>query len=311
MLKFQNKIKQIKFNNCNIAFAKINNKIVFGKETEGKPLYKFGLLSDIHIDGDGTDTYNTIQKYNNAINFYKQNADFLCITGDISYDGRENDFIKYAELTNGIEVKTISGNHDAIAFNLYTQHIGDNLNYEFQKGNDIFLMAGAGQDFSYTKPFTDTEMDWLEQKLEEYKDRRVFLMIHFFISPVGNANNLAKTDILDTTSTQGSKLLNILTEYKNIIFCAGHSHLEFEMEKYDPYGNFMSKGNTCARVHIPSLGYPKTNDTGVSNNDTYNLKDVGYGYLVEVYNSKVVFRAVEFALNSYRFLEEYIYEANN
>lgn len=308
MLKINgNNISEIKFNGNNILLAKINDNVVFNNSSS-IPLYKFGLLSDIHIDGDGTDTYNTISKFQNAINYYKNNVDFVCITGDISYDGRESDFTNYQTIVGDVDVKTISGNHDASSFDLYTQYTGDSLYYEYTIQNDVFLFVGADSTFSYTKPLTDEEFTWLKTKLEEYKNKRVFVMFHFFINPVGNANNLAKTEIFDTTSTQGQEFVSLLSTYKNIILCTGHSHLEFGMEKYEETANYMPKGNTCARIHTPSLGYPKTNDTGTSNADTYNLTDVGFGYLVEVYSDKTKFRAIKFGLSSYSMLNDYVYE---
>lgn len=310
MLKInENNISKIKINGNNISFAKINGDIVF-ESYLSSPLYRFGLLSDVHVDGDANDTYNTISKFQNALNYYNANADFVCITGDVSYDGRESDFTKYKELKDNvnIEIKTLSGNHDAKNFSLYNQYTNDSLYYEYKVQNDVFLFVGADSTFSYTKALTDEEMNWLKQKLEEHKNKRVFLMFHFFISPVGNANNLAKTNVLDTTSTQAKEFVSLLSTYKNIILCTGHSHLEFAMEKYETTANYVGKGETCARIHIPSLGYPKTNNTGVSNADTYNLKDVGFGYLVEVYSNKVIFKAVKFGLNSSVLLSNYVYE---
>lgn len=309
MIKFNKNINSIKINNINIISAKINGNVIFGENIiGGTPLYKFGLLSDVHIDGDGTDTYNTNVKFTNALNFFKNNnCNFICIAGDVSYDGRLEDFEKYQELSQGMTIKTISGNHDAKNIEYYKQYMNNDIYYEYLINDDVFLFLGADGNYSYDKPLSDEEMLWFKEKLELYKDKRVFVIFHFFISPVGNVNNLAKTDYFNIESEQGQEFLNIMQNYKNIILCTGHSHLEFSMEKYGQSANFLNDGNTCARVHTPSLGYPKTNDTGVSGNDTYNLKDVGFGYLVEVYNNKIIFKALKVGLTSSIILNNYIY----
>ena len=46
--------------------------------TDEQPLYKFGLLSDVHIDGDGSDEAHSISDLNNAISFLENaGANFI------------------------------------------------------------------------------------------------------------------------------------------------------------------------------------------------------------------------------------------
>ena len=55
-----------------IYLDKNGNLRVYGIETThptGNLLYKFGLLSDTHVDGDGTDEAYSISDLNNAISF--------------------------------------------------------------------------------------------------------------------------------------------------------------------------------------------------------------------------------------------------
>lgn len=307
MINFKGNVDKIRFNSNNIITVKLNGEVLFGNET---PLYKFGLLSDVHVDGDGNDTYYTVTKFKNAIDYYNKNCSFIVISGDVSYDGRESDFIKYKELKDSINIpiKTCSGNHDAYGIEYYKTYTNDSIYYEYLYKNDVFLFLGADSSFTYDKPLTDEEMEWFKNKVNAYSNKRIFVIFHFFMTPPGNANNLAKTDIFNSTSSQYNEINTILKENKNIIFCAGHSHLEFAMERYDTKANFVQKGETCAKIHTPSLGYPKTNDTGVSSSDTYNLKDVGFGYVVEVYDKYVVFKGIRFSKTDYSILNQYTYK---
>lgn len=98
---------------------------------EEEPLYKFGLLSDIHVD---TSDYN----YSQYINAYpysdegrgdfqraikwlleNENVDMFCACGDLSQNGTTSEFAmpqevisNYLPASNGVPFYTCTGNHD-------------------------------------------------------------------------------------------------------------------------------------------------------------------------------------------------------
>lgn len=98
---------------------------------EEEPLYKFGLLSDIHVD---TTDYN----YSQYINAYpysdegqgdfqraikwlleNENVDMFCACGDLSQNGTTSEFAmpqgvisNYLPASNGVPFYTCTGNHD-------------------------------------------------------------------------------------------------------------------------------------------------------------------------------------------------------
>ena len=98
---------------------------------EEEPLYKFGLLSDIHVD---TSDYN----YNQYINTYpysdegqgdfqraikwlldNENVDMFCACGDLSQNGTTSEFAmpqgvisNYLPTSKGVPFYTCTGNHD-------------------------------------------------------------------------------------------------------------------------------------------------------------------------------------------------------
>ena len=98
---------------------------------EEEPLYKFGLLSDIHVD---TTDYN----YSQYINAYpysdegqgdfqraikwlleNENVDMFCACGDLSQNGTASEFAmpqevisNYLPASNGVPFYTCTGNHD-------------------------------------------------------------------------------------------------------------------------------------------------------------------------------------------------------
>lgn len=103
-----------------------------------KALYRFGVLSDVHIRADGYggtegDKHHSISDYERALEFYKNNGvDFICIDGDIVANSRTQyvdeqesvdewaaEVTKFAEISNtftaaeNIPIYATTGNHDA------------------------------------------------------------------------------------------------------------------------------------------------------------------------------------------------------
>ena len=98
-----------------------------------KALYRFGVLSDIHLRvtgyGEDADKHHSINDYKRALAFYKNNgADFICVDGDIVANSRSQnvneqasvdewaaEVSKFAELntTVNIPIYATTGNHDA------------------------------------------------------------------------------------------------------------------------------------------------------------------------------------------------------
>ena len=70
------------------------NSIEYKLDTDlGTPLYTFGLLSDVHVDGDGSDEAHSISDLNNALQFFEsEGCEFVAYCGDMTKDGRSEDF---------------------------------------------------------------------------------------------------------------------------------------------------------------------------------------------------------------------------
>ena len=59
-------------------------------------LYSVGVLSDIHIDGDGTDESQSISDMHRALNKFRDSGiNNVCISGDVTHDGRKEDLRAY------------------------------------------------------------------------------------------------------------------------------------------------------------------------------------------------------------------------
>lgn len=254
----------VKINGIEIILAKINSNTIYDKSM---PLYSVGLISDTHIDGDGEDTADSINDLKKALNLFKsKGVNFIAHCGDVTEDGRDSDYIAYSNaiMNNKIPIKTIAGNHDN--YSKLEEITGNSLYYEYKYKDDIYLFLGSYQA-STTNPFSSDELTWLENKLKEYKNKRVFLFLHYYCDPVGDANNLDNDDL----GTTGQALIfrNLMKTYKdNVIYFSGHSHLTYKMGEIVANANMnLATNEMPIRVHISSTGRPRILQDGTITNE--------------------------------------------
>lgn len=274
-----------------------------------KPKYSYGLLSDIHINTSSTDKTNSIQKLINATNHFKQveNVNNIMICGDITTKGTLAEMQKFKEIKDmfpTISFNCCRGNHDTYSssssidtYKLYIEPNG--INFEKIINGDVHLFVGLMME-DPSEPFSSYALDWLEQKLEEYKNSRVFLYQHIFIEPVGNPCNLYPfgQGMLDSEGTAGRRFRDLMCKYRNVVHFSGHSHLDFSIERFNESANCAERTEKlCHRVHIPSGCRTRevvgTIDDGVTGNNNGSQ-----GYVVDVFNDFIVLRGYDFAKNN-------------
>lgn len=272
--------------------ASINVPSDFEKVTD-EPLYRVGLISDTHIDGDGTDTADSINDFKKALTlFANENVDFIAHCGDVTEDNRESDYTAYsnAVVNNTIPIKTIAGNHDNYSS---LEHItGNSLYYEYSMNDDIYLFLGSYQA-NTTNPFSDEELSWLQTKLSTYKNKRVFLFVHYYCDPVGDANNLDNDDL--GTTGQALTFRNLMNTYKdNVVYFSGHSHLTYKMQELVSNANVSLASDVMPiRVHIPSTGRPRILSDGSITNEYVGSECS----IMDVYSDYIVLKGYDLSIN--------------
>ena len=99
--------------------------------------------------------------------------------------------------------------------------------------------------------------------------------------------------------TSGAEFLRIIRQYKNTIWFHGHTHLTFGAEKYP-----VNEELGYRSVHIPSLSGPRFYNAETNALENYYFDEHGNkiwgsllaeGYIVDVYESKIVLRGINFA----------------
>ena len=294
--------------NLNIA-PKDATKVVLVKDNEikasinlpsdfekviGTPLYSVGLISDTHIDGDGTDTADSINDLKKALTLFKnKNVSFIAHCGDVTEDNRTSDYTAFSNAIadNTIPLKTIAGNHDS--YSKLEEITGNSLYYEHVVGNDVYLFLGAYKTTNRVEPFSTEELSWLETKLSSYTNKRVFLFFHYYCSPVGNANNLDNDSLAKTG--QALTFRNLMNTYKNnVIYFSGHSHLTYKLQELVSTANVsLATDEMPIRVHIPSTGRPRILSDGTITHNYVGSECA----IMDVYSDYIVIKGYDLSLN--------------
>ncbi|MGM9879435.1 MAG: metallophosphoesterase family protein [Bacilli bacterium] len=289
-----------------LASYNLPSQFKFDSSKYGNKLYSFGALSDVHIDGDGTDEANASSDLIRALTFFNSNSSFVCVSGDLCKveNSGDDELLMYKNLIDNnatIPVYESRGNHDCrYSITNWESYTGGNLYFEQTYQNDKFIFLGMNAENYGDSCFTTEELDWLETKLESYKNQRVFLFFHVFMpNTCGNINNLYPYSSLDTSSSVISRFIELMTTYKNVIYFSGHSHLEFACQRFGANANIFNNGTTCHRVHIPSCAKPRKNTSGTDSGDTYTYNEGSEGYLVDVYENCIVLRGRDFIKDKY------------
>lgn len=282
---------------------KADYKIDSTKLINSDKKFSFGALSDIHLDGDDDDSANSKEDLKNELNYFKaKNVKFVANSGDITRDGRKEDLESVVKIINssGLTVYTARGNHDT---KNACSDISEWLKIEpngtiFEKvvDNEVFIFLGLNK-YDYTNPFTSEQISQLKTMLEKYKGKRIFMFEHVFVGDVGNVNGLYPYDKLSNDGTAG-EFKNLMKENKNVILFTGHSHLDYDLQKYSDYANVQESGGDYGyRVHCPSATRPRKNDDGKDSSKTYDYKEGALGYLVDVYDGYIVLTGRDFVAN--------------
>ena len=281
----------------------------------GTPLYTFGLLSDTHVDNDGTDKASSISDLNNAIKFFNdEGCEFIAYCGDMTEDGRDVDFtaLKSCLDTSTIPNYTIRGNHDCNnTVDVYKNATGMEQDYTITKNNDLFVFLSLDNDANIGTRggLTQEKVDWLTNIINTSNHQRIFLFYHFFFrntSGDGVGGSYPHTTIGDGTLTSYAQdFVNLVNNTPNLIFCTGHSHFKFNLQDKNPNANYYHTNNSCYHIHVPGGSRPRTVNTS---GGTENLYADSEGYLVEVYADKVLFKPRNFISNEYLLQYAYIVE---
>lgn len=208
------------------------------------------------------------------------------------------------------------------------------LDFVTEAGGNIFIffnnIAKTGEVYDTDKLVTTGQMDWLEEQLEKYKDKNVFVYQHYYLcvntldndavdynNCTGDLKNkgnysydLDFKDVVKTTS--GKNLQSLLTQYKNATLVTGHSHWQYSMQGLNEGINFgrLANGNGGTMIHLSSVTEPRY----IADEDANRTSLNGYaseGATVTTYDDCTVYNNVDFQNEQYEAYATYIVQAGN
>ena len=295
------------------GMIKASYNIPSNKLNTDTKLYSIGLLSDIHIDVTN-DQSDSVSDFQNALSRFKtENVTAICCTGDTVVDGTQAEVEKFIEVKNStiIPMYIARGNHDCRDYSLANWNLVEPNGRYFEKeiGGDIYLFMGMKAESYNVDLFSTDQLNWLEERLKKYENRRVFLFEHVFVEPTGNVHNLYPYSSMGNVDGQPGKIFrNLMAKYRNVILFTGHSHLEFQLQRLSDNANCSERTESlCHRVHIPSCAKPRANDVSTEDvkDNTYTNYGSSEGYVMDVYPDYIILKGINFVDNKYLPLAQY------
>ncbi len=245
------------------------------------------------------------------------NIDALVVAGDIAENGKGAEYqlvLDYLSVAQNIDhhIMTV-GNHDVrlraysqvvSTFNEFCNAANDNfaenanyykegkLSYTYEVNGYTFIVLGTDKSVFEESYFSDECLAWFDGELAKaaVDGKPVFVILH---QPLKNTHYVwqawnSPDDNAGTVGDQSDALQAIMNKYNNVFLITGHLHMGFNTEwSIHSIDNFTG-------VNLPGIG---------PNNADGEYNESGTGYIMEVYDDKVVFVARDFNLGKY--LPEY------
>ena len=272
----------------------------------GEPLYRFGLVSDLHMFSTNT-SWRGNQKFDNALSFFERvGCDFCAHAGDMTQTGlylngaydpsQMAEYKRVVDLHPNLPVYGIYGNHDGFGDSLTAmrEYTGFGLHYMMEYQGDVFIFCGQPE---HTTPMSDESFVFLAETLAANWNRRCFVFVHpIWDDDSGDALQLYSRASLGGAQlskwSRGDELKALLAQYPNVVLFHGHTHIKVEEQAKDKSLNYTKK-NGFHSVHVPSVGRPRN----VIDGALAYADAESQGYVVDVYGDCLVLNGWDFIDN--------------
>lgn len=223
--------------------------------------------------------------------------DALIAAGDITENAFAVEYQLVYDGFAGMDTRYIiaSGNHDIRLRNYKNSlkafaQLNNDLNgddavdsYYYSQRVEGYKVIVLGSDKTEMEQFylSDAQLEWLDDEVEAEKGKPTFVVLHQTLKDTHNEKNAfgSITGAGGSVGDQSIVIKKILSKYKNVFLITGHLHSGFGPDSYNNVDGIHS-------INVPSMT--------IENKDgTYN--NAGTGYMLEVYKTKVIFRARDFA----------------
>lgn len=287
-------------------------------------LYTFNSFSDIHIDEEhwgSTPAYwweYSESHWAQALDYAtKMDVDFIVSSGDqvtnASLENLDKEWQAFQYILSQSDyvnpIYESGGNHEirqdgAVEEELKKFMIGTGLDHNMETLQEnkpyysiiepntgdlfIFMALEAGYRPAEYDEFTEEQLNWVEDLLEENYDKgkNIYVIQHALMSGYGpgdDVDNPYYSGSIDSSLESAKKFQSILESYPDIIWISGHSHEAFELG----YNYSNDNGNACNMIHNSSVGNPTHITEGVIDY-TFN-EGLSQGYFVQAFENAIIF----------------------
>ncbi|MBQ6264949.1 MAG: metallophosphoesterase [Clostridia bacterium] len=257
----------------------------------------FAALADTQVSNYLLSRYPVFVEAMQDLHSAQYPLDAVLVAGDIVENGLAEEYQLIYDGLSGIDTRYIlaEGNHDirlrsykqaserffALANALNNDESIDSFHFSETINGYKFVVLGSDRTEFEESYLSDEQIDWLKGELEEADGEPTFVIAH---QPLKNTHGLPETwgspvDSAGSIGAQSDALKDILTSYKNVVFITGHLHTGFGRYTYETLDGLHM-------VNLPSL---------TINNKDCEYAGPGIGYIVEVYEDEIIFRARDFA----------------
>lgn len=271
------------------------------KKRQGAKLYSFGLISDLHMQV--TDTYDSQNGLYRAFNFFtEQGIDMTCCCGDIADTNTLQEYINFKTIKDqypNMSFYSCTGNHDCSGANGYNKtywntYVGCEKTFEITHNGDHFLFVGMNA-WDFKNGYTDEDLDWLDTKLNTYRNERCFVFIHCPIPQyVGNYKEMYTSN---NWLTGGNlyRIKEMADYYLNSVWFSGHSHWKWHLQKWEHNANIY-RNNSAWNVHIPSCAIP---GDAIDDVELGRIVEGNEGGVVDVYEDYIEIKGIDLKTGKY------------
>ena len=235
------------------------------------PVMRFVAATDTHIINESQSNYSRLTSMINQLTAYAKSGadgydklDAIAVSGDISNSGTIDEFMTAKKafdenMDEGTELVITTGNHDWYKFNEFSV-------MEFEKifgyGCTMRDVVIGGYHFITLVGSLDQGLTWSEEDVKKAqlliesaiadtgKDKPVFVFQH-----IGNIDTVFGTcsAVHQKTYTATKSLIDMESNYENLVIFSGHSHYPPSDECSIYQGDFTAIHAGCMYYAMPSM----------------------------------------------------------
>lgn len=255
----------------------------------------FAAIADTHLPNRESAEKNLENAFLDVMSG-KDKVDALLLAGDIADYGLKNEYERFFRVfnkyKNDLKLFVTMGNHDARFFyktasravnsaieNLLGIKLYGKPYYSYDVNGYIFIVLCTEKAVLEKAYISKEQIEFLDKELKRgtTDGKPCFVMCH---QPFAFTHGLPEVWKTGDMGEQNDEVRAVMEKYKNVFFINGHLHGGV----CDYVEEILNKENNVVSISIP--GYRKENNFGQT--------DAGAGYICEVYDDEVIFKARNF-----------------